>query len=129
MRSSAIRPYGWGQSLPHPHPLISVREKGSNINPPHYITFCFALPINSAVFHRIILQEKLYSFDIQDDRSTHFLCTANDKNDNNINRFYIKNSPLEGTDQSESICDYVEWALSKNVWKKNLTLHVIQFPK
>ena len=57
LRSSAIQPYGWGQSLPHPHPLISVREKGSN--PPHYITFCFALPINSAVFHRIYPARKV----------------------------------------------------------------------
>ena len=31
----------------------------------------------------------------------------------------MKNSLLEGTDQSESICDYVEWALSKNFWKKD----------
>ena len=41
---------------------------------------------DSAVFHRIILQDKLYSFNIQEDRSTRFPCTSNYKNNNK--RFY-----------------------------------------
>ena len=55
---------------------------------------------NSAVFYRIILQDKLHSFNIQDDRSTRFPCTTNYKNNNIIKRFYIENSPLDGTVQS-----------------------------
>ena len=54
---------------------------------------------NSAVFYRIILQDKLPSFTIQDDRSTRFRSTTNYKN-NIIKRFYIENSPLDGTVQS-----------------------------
>ena len=49
---------------------------------------------NSAVFYRIILQDKLHSFNIKDDRSTRFPSTTNYKNDNNITRFYIETSPL-----------------------------------
>ena len=57
----------------------------------------FSLPYfthNSAVFYRIILQDKLHSFNIKDDRSTRFPSTTNYKNDNNITRFYTETSPL-----------------------------------
>ena len=47
---------------------------------------------------------KLHTFNIQniqDDRSTRFPCTTNYKNNNIcIKRFYIENSPLDGTVQS-----------------------------
>ena len=55
---------------------------------------------NSAVFYRIILHDKLHSFNIEDDRSTRFPSTPNYKNDNNITRSYIENSQLDGTVQS-----------------------------
>ena len=55
---------------------------------------------NSAVFYGIILQDKLHSFSIQDDRNTRFPSTTNYKNDSIIKRFYIGNSPLDGTVQS-----------------------------
>ena len=54
---------------------------------------------NSAAFYRIILQDKLHSFNIRDDRSTRFPSTTNYKNDN-ITRSYIENSQLDGTVQS-----------------------------
>ena len=47
--------------------------------------------------HRIILQDKLHSFNIQDDRNTRL---TNYKNNNIIKRFYLENSPLDGTVQS-----------------------------
>ena len=37
---------------------------------------------------------------IQDDRNTRFPSTTNYKNNNIIKRFYIENSPLDGTVQS-----------------------------
>ena len=52
------------------------------------------------VFHRIILQDKLHTFNIQDNRSTLFPSTTNYKNANNIKRFYVENSPLDRTVQS-----------------------------
>ena len=45
--------------------------------------FCHFLPYftyNFAVFYRTILQDKLHSFNIQDNRSTRFLSTTNDNN-------------------------------------------------
>ena len=44
--------------------------------------------------------EKLHSFSIQDNRNTRFPSTANYKNNSIIKRFYIENSPLDGTVQS-----------------------------
>ena len=41
--------------------------------------------------YRIILQDKLPTFNIQDNRSKLFPPTTNYKNDNNIKRFYIDN--------------------------------------
>ena len=43
-----------------------------------------------------ILQGKLHSFNIQDDRSTRFLCTANYRIDLIINRFRGDNSIMPG---------------------------------
>ena len=63
---------------------------------------CHFLPYfnyNSAVFYGIILQDKLHSFSIQDDRNTRFPSTTNYKNNSIIERFYIENSPLDGTVQ------------------------------
>ena len=48
----------------------------------------------------IILQDKLHSFNIQDDRSTRFPCTTNYKTNDIIKRFFIENSPLDGTVQT-----------------------------
>ena len=64
---------------------------------------CHFLPYfnyNSAVFYGIILQDKLHSFSIQDDRNTRLPSTTNYKNNSNIKRFYIENSPLDRTVQS-----------------------------
>ena len=47
--------------------------------------------------YRIILQDKLHSFNLQDNRSTR---QTNYKNDNIIKRLHIENSPLDGTVQS-----------------------------
>ena len=56
-----------------------------------YFTF------NSAFVYKIvILQDKLHSFNIQDDQSKRFPSLTNYKNHNNIKRFYIENSPLDG---------------------------------
>ena len=47
------------------------------------------------------MQDKLHSFNIQDDQSTHFPSTTNYKNDDNIKRCkYRENSPLDQTVQS-----------------------------
>ena len=65
---------------------------------------CHFLPYfnykNSAVFYGMILQDKLPSSSIQDDRNTRFLSTTNYKTNSIIKRFYIENSPLDETFQS-----------------------------
>ena len=55
---------------------------------------------NSTVFYGIILQDKLHSFSIQDDRNTRLPSTTNYKNNSIIKRFCIENSPLDWTVQS-----------------------------
>ena len=58
--------------------------------------FFFALfnPIILQFF--TILQDKLHSFNIQDDQSTRFLCTTNYSFDNIIKRFHEENSIMLG---------------------------------
>ena len=56
-----------------------------------YDNVIFALIILQFFFYRIILQDKLHTFNIQDNRSTLFPSTTNYKNDNNIKRFYVDN--------------------------------------
>ena len=58
--------------------------------------FFFALfkPIILQFF--TILQDKLLSFNIQDDRSTRFLCTTNCSIDHIIKRFHEENSIMPG---------------------------------
>ena len=65
-----------------------------------YVIFLPYFNYNSAFFDGIILQDKLHSFSIQDDRYTRFPSTTNYRNNNIIKRFYIENSPLDGTVQS-----------------------------
>ena len=65
-----------------------------------YIFFRTILLIIRQFFYRVILEDKLHSFNVQDDRRTRFPSTTNYKNDNNIKRFYKKNSLLDGTVQS-----------------------------
>ena len=65
-----------------------------------YVIFCPILIIILQFFDGIILQDKLHSFSIQDDRHTRFPSTTNYRNNNIIKRFYIENSPLGGTVQS-----------------------------
>ena len=43
-----------------------------------------------------ILQDKLHSFNIQDDQSTRFLCTTNYSIDHIIKRFHEENSIMPG---------------------------------
>ena len=64
---------------------------------------CHFFPILTIIlqfFNGIILQDKLHSFSVQDDRNTRFPSTTNYKNNNIIKRFYIENSPLDRTVQS-----------------------------
>ena len=58
--------------------------------------FFFALfkPIILQFF--TILQDKLHSFNIQDDQSTRFLCTTNYSIDHIIKRFHEENSIMPG---------------------------------
>ena len=61
--------------------------------------FCPILIIILPFFDGIILQDKWHLFSIQDDRYTRFPSTTNYRNNNIIKRFYIENSPLDGTVQ------------------------------
>ena len=65
-----------------------------------YVIFFPILIIILQVFYGIILQDKLHSFSVQDDRNARFPSTTNYKNNNIIKRFYIENSPLDRTVQS-----------------------------
>ena len=47
-----------------------------------HVIFCPIYDYNSAVFDRIILQDKLHLFNIQEDRSTRSPCRTNYKSDN-----------------------------------------------
>ena len=61
---------------------------------------------NSAVFYRIILQDKLHSFNIQDDRSTRFPCTTNYEN-NIIKSNLYREFTIRWDCSVRSICHYV----------------------
>ena len=54
-----------------------------------------------------ILQDKLHSFDIQDDQSTHFFCTTNYSIDHIIERFHEENSIMPGLFSKKNLvlCD------------------------
>ena len=65
-----------------------------------YVIFFPILIMILKFFNGIILQDKLHSFSVQDDRNTRFPSTTNYKNNNIIKRFYIENSPLDRTVQS-----------------------------
>ena len=69
--------------------------------------FFFALfkPIILQFF--TILQDKLHSFNIQDDQSTRFLCTTNYSIDHIIKRFHEENSIMPGLFSWENLvlCD------------------------
>ena len=57
-------------------------------------------------FYRIILQDKLHSFNIQDDRSTRFPCTTNYKN-NIIKSNLYREFTIRWDCSVRSICHYV----------------------
>ena len=69
--------------------------------------FFFALfkPIIRQFF--TILQDKLHSFNIQDDQSTRFLCTTNYSIDHIIKRFHEENSIMPGLFSKKNLvlCD------------------------
>ena len=71
------------------------------------ILFFFALfkPIILQFF--TILQDKLHSFNIQDDQSTRFLCTTNYSIDHIIKRFHEENSIMPGLFSKKNLvlCD------------------------
>ena len=66
----------------------------------------------------MILQDKLHSFIIQDDRNTRFPSTTNYKNNNIIKRFYRENSPLDGAVQSGQSAIYVVCRVIKGFEQK-----------
>ena len=74
----------------------------------------------------------MHSFGIQDDRNTHFPSTTSYKNNSIIKRFYIENSPLDGTVQSgqSATMQYAgqQRALSKNFGKKNILIQLTKSP-
>ena len=66
----------------------------------------FYFNYDSAVFYRIILQDKLHSFNIQDDRSARFPCTTNYKN-NIIKSNLYREFTIRWDCSVRSICHYV----------------------
>ena len=71
-----------------------------------YVIFFPYFSYNSAVFYRTILQEKLHSFNIHDDRSTRFPCTTNYKN-NIIKSNLYRELTIRWDCSVRSICHYV----------------------
>ena len=96
-----------------------------------YVNFLPYFNYNSAVFYGIILQDKLHSFSIQDDRNTHFPSTINYKNNNIIERFYIEFT-IRRDCSVRLICHYVVCGvitgLEQNFRKKYILIQLTKSP-
>ena len=98
-RKPAFLHYFWGK---HNYQALFVSRPRTEF----MLHFFSILVIILQFFYRPILQEKLHSFNIQDDRSTRFPCTTNYKN-NIIKSNLYREFTIRWDCSVRSICHYV----------------------